>query len=48
MSRIDPGGYPRAEAPMVDASDWLMSGEAAPLDEAGWQQLLAWAEREAT
>ena len=41
-------GYPRAEAPMIDASDWLMSGEAASLDEAGWQQLLAWAEREAT
>ncbi|CAG0934277.1 hypothetical protein PLCT1_02661 [Planctomycetaceae bacterium] len=41
-------GYPRAEAPMVEASDWLMSGEVTSLDEAGWQQLLAWAEREAT
>ncbi len=41
-------GYPRTEVPMLEASDWLMSGEAAPLDEAGWQQLLAWAEWEAT
>ena len=41
-------GYPRAEIPRVEVSDFEMSGEVTPLDEAGWQQLLAWAEREAT
>jgi hypothetical protein len=41
-------GYPRAEVPMSDPSDRLPSGEVAPLDEAGWQQLLAWAERGAS